>query len=91
MELPTKVFFEPKAREEWEWWKDNDLNGIARIKDLIKAIKQRPFEGIGKPEPLKYQKQGYWSRRINKADRLVYKVSGDTIYILSCKHHYGNQ
>jgi len=55
---------------------------------LIKDILRQPFTGIGKPEPLKQELQGYWSRRINDEHRLVYKVSDDAIIIISCKYHY---
>ena len=88
MNPPKKVLFEPRAKEEYDWWKENDPKTIERIKTLIKDIKKRPFEGLGKPEPLKYQKQGYWSRRINKKDRLVYSVTEEAINVISCKHHY---
>jgi len=56
--------------------------------DLIKDIQREPFSGIGKPEPLKYELQGYWSRRITDEHRLVYKVEEDLLIILSCKYHY---
>jgi toxin YoeB len=84
------VLFEPRAKEEYDWWKENDLKGVERIKALIKDIKIQPFVGLGKPEPLKYQKQGYWSRRIDKKNRLVYSVTDEAIAIISCKHHYEN-
>ncbi|MCL2203993.1 MAG: Txe/YoeB family addiction module toxin [Defluviitaleaceae bacterium] len=83
-----KIIFEPTARDEYNWWKANDQAGVDRIKALIKDIKVHPFTGIGKPEPLKHQRQGYWSRRINKIDRLVYKVTDEAIVVISCRHHY---
>ncbi|MDB9442407.1 Txe/YoeB family addiction module toxin [Sphaerospermopsis kisseleviana CS-549] len=59
-----------------------------KILELIKDIQREPFSGIGKPEPLKYELQGYWSRRITDEHRLVYKVEEDVLIILSCKYHY---
>lgn len=88
MNSSRRILFEPRARDEYNWWKDNDQKGIDRIKLLINDIKIRPFKGIGKPEPLKYQKQGYWSRRIDRVNRLVYSVTDEAIVIISCKHHY---
>lgn len=61
---------------------------IKKIKTLIEAIQQDPFEGIGRPEALKYNFQGYWSRRINLEHRLIYEVKDDRIVIVSCKGHY---
>jgi len=61
---------------------------LRRINTLIKETKQNPFEGIGKPEPLKHALSGYWSRRINDEHRFVYKVSEDTIYIAQLRYHY---
>ena len=59
-----------------------------RINKLIDSVLKTPFEGIGKPEPLKENLSGYWSRRINEADRLVYKVSDNYIVVISCRYHY---
>ena len=86
--MPSKVIFEPKARDEYLWWKANSQKTVERIKSLIKDIKYSPFKGIGKPEPLKHDFGGYWSRRINKVDRLVYKVTDEAIIVVSCRHHY---
>jgi len=83
-----KVLFEPRARDEYFWWKVNDQKGVERIKALVNDIKVSPFSGMGKPEPLKYQKKGYWSRRIDKVHRLVYKVTDVAIIIISCRYHY---
>ena len=88
MNQAKKILFEPRARDEYDWWKTNDQKGVDRIKALINDIKAHPFKGIGKPEPLKYQKQGYWSRRINQVDRIVYKVTDDAIIVISCRYHY---
>ena len=87
------ISFTPNAWEEFEYWLDNDQDIVARIKDLIKSIRQDPFKGIGKPEPLRYDLKGYWSRRITGEHRIVYKVSGakgvdQRCIIVQCRFHY---
>lgn len=69
-----------------EWQKDKTT--LKRINALIKDARRDPFSGIGKPEPLKHDLSGLWSRRINDTDRLTYKIVGDVIVILACKGHY---
>jgi toxin YoeB len=71
-----------------EYWKTHDVRLLQKIETLIADICNHPFTGIGKPEPLKFQFSGYWSRRINKTHRLVYKVHEDTVYIVQCRYHY---
>jgi len=87
------ISFTSNAWEEFEYWIDNDQDIVARIKDLVKAIKQDPFKGIGKPEPLRYDLKGYWSRRITGGHRIVYKISGtkgvdQRCIIVQCRFHY---
>ena len=74
---------------DYLFWQANDRKIIKRINDLIKDIHRNPFVGIGKPEPLKHDLQGYWSRRIDDTNRLVYKVFEETIIIIHCRFHYG--
>jgi toxin YoeB len=69
-------------------WIDTDKKIFKKIRALLKDIERTPFEGLGKPEPLKYNLSGYWSRRITDEHRLVYKIENDTIIIVSCKYHY---
>lgn len=88
-----EVSFTTNAWQEFEYWIDNDLDIVARIKDLIKSIKQDPFKGIGKPEPLRYDLKGYWSRRITGEHRIVYKITGtkgvdQRCIIIQCRFHY---
>lgn len=83
-----KIAFHKQAFEDYTNWEKLDQHIFERIVLLIKEIQKEPFTGIGKPEPLKFDKQGYWSRRINNEHRLVYKVTDDTIFILSCRYHY---
>lgn len=78
-----------KAKEDIDFFKSSGQNKILkRIRQVIESIQENPFEGIGKPEPLKYTLSGIWSRRINKEHRLIYEVSRDKIFILSLKGHY---
>ena len=84
----TIVAFYAKALDDFYEWESTDKKVFRKIKDLIKEITRTPFEGIGKPEPLKHELSGYWSRRITDEHRLVYKISDNTLYILSCKEHY---
>jgi toxin YoeB len=82
------VTFTSKAFEEYNEWFENNLQIIGRIKNLIRDIDTDPFKGLGKPEPLKGNWSGYWSRRIDHEHRLVYKVAADQIIIAKCKGHY---
>ncbi len=74
--------------EDYLYWQQVDKKMLKKINELIKAIQRTPFEGIGKPEALKENLSGWWSRRINLEDRLVYKVEHDRIVILQCRKHY---
>ncbi len=80
--------FSDNAWDDYTYWAQHDRKVLKRINDLIKDIDRNPFEGIGKPEPLKHQLQGFWSRRIDDRHRLVYAVNGDTILIAQCRDHY---
>ena len=83
-----KVAFEADAFTQLEDWAKTDKKVLKKIFTLIKDIQRNPFSGMGKPEPLKYELQGYWSRRITEKHRLVYRVEGELLIILSCKYHY---
>lgn len=74
--------------EDYLYWQHVDKKTLKKINELIKAIQRKPFEGIGKPEALKENLSGWWSRRINLEDRLVYKVDNNRIVILQCRKHY---
>jgi toxin YoeB len=82
------IAFDPEAFEDFKSWAVEDKKVFARIGSLIKDITRSPLHGIGKPEPLKHELSGLWSRRITDEHRLVYKVEKDTVFILSCKYHY---
>ena len=76
------------AWDDYEYWQKTSKEKVKQISKLIKAIKRDPFEGIGKPEPLKHDLAGYWSRRIDQEHRLVYEVQDDAIVIVQCRYHY---
>jgi toxin YoeB len=77
-----------EAWEDYVYWQTQDKKTLKRINQVLKDISRDPFSGIGKPEPLKYKYQGYWSRRIDEANRIVYKVEHDQIIIVQCGSHY---
>lgn len=84
-----KLIFSHHAWDDYIYWqKKNDKKILRRINILIKETKRNPFEGIGKPEPLKHALSGYWSRRINHEHRFVYKISEDAILIAQLRYHY---
>lgn len=76
------------AWDDYTYWQKTDNKILQRINVMIKEIKRQPFKGIGKPEPLKHDWSGFWSRRINREHRLVYKISKGTLYIAQCRYHY---
>jgi toxin YoeB len=76
------------AWEDYLYWQTQDKKILKRINQLIKDIDRNGYEGIGKPEPLKYELQGYWSRRIDDEHRLVYLIVDNNIEIVSCRLHY---
>lgn len=77
-----------KAWEDYLYWQQTDKKTLKRINMLIKDIKRQPFEGLGDPEPLKHNWTGYWSRRIDREHRLVYKVIDEAIIVVQCRYHY---
>jgi toxin YoeB len=83
-----EIVFSKNAWEDYTSWLNEDRKALKKINDLIKDIRRTPFEGKGKPEPLKYDLAGYWSRRITLEHRLVYKFEHNKIYIISCRYHY---
>jgi toxin YoeB len=84
----VKIIFLNQAWEDYLYWQNTDKANLKKINVLIKEIERTPFEGSGKPEPLRYNLTGWWSRRINLEHRLVYKVDNDAIVILQCRYHY---
>lgn len=86
-----RLVFTRNAWEEYSTWFEQDKNMLKKINSLIKEIQRTPFEGKGKPEPLKYDLTGLWSRRIERGHRLVYQIGNNEIIIVSCKYHYDRQ
>jgi toxin YoeB len=86
----TKRFavFQPEFREDLRYWVKSDRNVAVRLLDLVEAVLRDPFEGLGKPEPLRYALAGCWSRRITQEHRLVYRVTEDRIDFLQARYHY---
>ena len=84
------IKFNGKAYEEFVEWAENDKNIYEKIKELLKDISREPFKGLGKPEPLKHEFRGYWSRRITKEHRLVYRIEGDMLVVVSMFGHYSD-
>jgi len=80
--------FDADGFEDLAWWIKEDRKKALRIVKLIKEVQRNPFEGTGKPEPLKYELSGCWSRRIDQEHRLVYQVTEEKIRILACRYHY---
>ncbi len=80
--------FSSRFKEDLAWWFKQDFQKAAKILDLIAAVMQHPFTGLGKPEPLKYMDADIWSRRIDLEHRLVYRVGNEQIDFLSCRYHY---
>lgn len=86
----SKLIFSEKAWQEYVYWQTQDKKTIRRINLLLQDIQRNYYSGIGKPEPLKENFSGFWSRRIDDTNRIVYRVSDDNIEILQCKGHYND-
>lgn len=82
------IKFSTKGWDDYLYWQATDRAILKRINQLIKDIEREPFAGIGKPEPLKHQLSGFWSRRIDSQHRLVYTVQDDTLLVAQCRDHY---
>lgn len=82
-----KIWFD-EAWDDYLYWQTQDKKTLKRINMLLKDIERENFGGIGKPEPLKGDMSGFWSRRIDDVNRLVYRIHGDVMEIISCKGHY---
>jgi len=82
------IKFSTAAWEDYLYWQATDKAMLKRINTLIRDVQREPFAGLGKPEPLKHQLTGFWSRRIDSRHRLVYAVEGDAILIAQCRDHY---
>jgi len=83
-----RIVFSKNAWEDYVSWQKDDKRILRKINELIKDIQRSPFEGLGKPEPLRYDLSGFWSRRIDLEHRLVYQFKDNEILIYSCRYHY---
>ncbi|WP_292655570.1 Txe/YoeB family addiction module toxin [Nitratifractor sp.] len=83
-----KLIFSQNAWDDYLYWQQNDRQILKRINQLIKDIRRDPFNGLGKPEPLRHQLSGFWSRRITSEHRLVYTVDDESIIVIACRYHY---
>lgn len=83
-----KLCFVDESWEDYLHWQKTNRKMVGRINKLIKDITRTPYEGIGKPEPLKHKYRGFWSRRIDQEHRLIYRVNEDEIWIVKCRFHY---
>jgi toxin YoeB len=83
-----RYVFVEESWEDYLYWQKTDKKTLKKINELLKDIARNPFTGLGKPEPLKYKYQGFWSRRIDLEHRLIYQVSEDEILIAKCRFHY---
>lgn len=82
------IFWDKSAWEDYLYWQENDKKVLLKINSLIRECQRTPFEGKGKPEPLRHNLTGFWSRRITGEHRLVYKSEEGVIYIAQCRYHY---
>ncbi|MEY3289154.1 MAG: hypothetical protein RLZZ419_1396 [Pseudomonadota bacterium] len=82
------ILFTDDAWEDYLYWQQTDKQTLRKINQLLKDIQRTPFSGIGKPEPLKHQLQGCWSRRIDSEHRLVYEITDDALTVIGCRFHY---
>ncbi|WKN44714.1 Txe/YoeB family addiction module toxin [Tunicatimonas pelagia] len=88
MSEESKLIFLSVGWEDYLYWQKTDKKILKRINELIKQYQRTPFEGIGKPEPLRVSLSGWWSRRVDHEHRLVYRHEGGNLYILQCRKHY---
>ena len=86
--MSRRIVFVPDGWDMYLYWHGQDKKTLKRINMLIEATRREPFSGIGKPEPLLSNLSGYWSRRIDDANRLIYRATDDDLIIVACRHHY---
>ena len=86
--MKRKLTFSDEAWDDYLYWQDTDRSMLRRINQLIKDVRRSPYDGIGKPEPLKHQLAGWWSRRIDSEHRFVYRVTEQAIEISNVRNHY---
>ncbi|MCP1571813.1 toxin YoeB [Herbaspirillum rubrisubalbicans] len=88
MTASRNIMFTAAAWDDYQYWQTQDRKTLKRINQLIREAQRTPFDGIGKPEPLKANLSGFWSRRIDDVNRLVYEATDTQLNIVSCRYHY---
>ena len=83
-----EITFSKSGWEDYQYWSESDRKTLKKINELIKDISRNNYSGLGKPEPLRHEYAGYWSRRIDSEHRLIYKIEGKNIIIAKCRYHY---
>ncbi len=86
--MTRALAFVPVAWEDYQYWQQNDKAILRRLNILLKELQRTPYAGTGKPELLRYERAGTWSRRITDEHRLVYRVEGEVVWLLPCRYHY---
>jgi toxin YoeB len=86
--MSSRITWTLAAWEDYQYWQGQDRKTLKRINNLIQDCLREPFDGIGKPEPLKENLSGFWSRRIDETNRLIYRVDGDDLVVIACRYHY---
>jgi len=86
--MTRRLTFTPDALDDYLYWQSQDKKTLKRINQLLRDVSREPFTGIGKPEPLRENLTGYWSRRIDDTNRLVYAVEEQAIIVVACRYHY---
>ena len=86
--MPDRLTWTLAAWEDYAWWQGQDRKTLKRINALIQDTLRNPFTGIGKPERLRENLSGFWSRRIDESNRLVYAVEGESLVVIACRYHY---
>ena len=89
--MARSVVFDGNAWDDYVYWQRQDSKTLDRINQLIRACQRDPFQGIGKPEPLRGKLAGFWSRRIDDSNRLVYRISNGSLEVVACRYHYGDR
>lgn len=89
--MARNITFTDRAWSDYLWWQRNDPAQLARLNALVQECQRTPFKGTGKPEALKNDLRGFWSRRITKADRLVYRATSTAVEIVACRFHYDDR
>lgn len=87
----SDITFSDEGWDDYQYWITQDRKNLKKLNALLKETQRSPFEGTGKPEPLKGDLAGAWSRRINSKDRLIYRYENDTLVVLECKDHYNDK